>query len=121
MSKAPELYRQSGNRYSNEREPINPMKIAIWNSLYYRHKGGRKAYVVRPVPERVRRQFGRRAKYTRWQLEYDLQKPWHVAARYPKDFETFALAVEYAFSKQALEGPFKYDLNTPIVQGELFQ
>lgn len=97
--KKPELYYMHRTYGERERVQLNMEKIAIWNSLYYRSKGRRRKYVVRETTP-VDKLF-RKRKYTRWQLEYDLKKPWHVSATYPFDFATFEEAVAYAFGPQS--------------------
>lgn len=116
--KKPELYTQQ-RRYGNDdiRVPINPNKIAVWNQVYYRSKGRRKAYVIKERKPSVRAMYGgREYRYTRWQLDHDLAKPWHVSCTWPRDFATFNEAITYAHSKEAKLGPFKYHLNDPIIQ-----
>jgi hypothetical protein len=86
----PELY--TIGRY--DRRPIRHDRSAIWNKLYYRRKGKRFRYVDQ----------------TRWQLDYDLVKPWNAYCVHPphrgedqkvvsigheKDFRTFAEAVAW--------------------------
>jgi hypothetical protein len=120
--KKPELYTQQklyGN--SDTRVRLKWDKIAIWNTLYYRSKGKRKAYVIKERKPSSYNLYGSKPyRYTRWQLDYDLTKPWHVDARFPKDFATHAEAIEYAFSLEATEGPFKYSLNTKLAQHTLW-
>jgi hypothetical protein len=120
--KKPELYtQQKVYGRGDTRTRINHLKIAVWNTLYYRSKGKRKAYVIKEREPSSYNLYGRKPyKYTRWQLDYDLQKPWHVDARFPKDFATHAEAMEYAFSMEALEGPFKYSLNIKLMQHSLW-
>lgn len=114
--KKPELYTQQ-RRYGNDdiRVSINPNKFAVWNSTYYRANGKRKAY-SRKLRKQPSRLYDNTFRYQRWQLDYDLAKPWHVACTYPKDFATIQEALAYAFSMEAKEGPYKWNLNERLIQ-----